>query len=231
MKTSLRLQFALASAFLLTLSSCASRKSESTQTALTVPSGGSVSGWVEKTDALDDYGGDKAADPFEKLNRITFEFNEDVYRFVVRPISKGCTTLTPKPVRKGIDNVFDNLRFPGRVVNSSLQGKMGLAGKEVQEFGMNTVLGVGGLFKASDKVPSLVDLPEEDALQTLAVWGARFLCGFTHHGSRHASGWLRTHRRYGSQSNQLVVSCWRFGRGPEVDTCHNQYGRAQAKPA
>jgi phospholipid-binding lipoprotein MlaA len=171
MKTSLRLQFALASAFLLTLSSCASRKSELTQTASTVQAGGSVSGSVENTDALDDYGGDEAEDPFEKLNRITFEFNEDVYRFVVRPISKGCTTLTPKPVRKGIDNVFDNLRFPGRVVNSSLQGKMGLAGKEVQEFGMNTVLGVGGLFKASDKVPSLVDLPEEDALQTLAVWG------------------------------------------------------------
>lgn len=171
MKIFLPLHLALASVFLLTLSSCASRKSESTQAASTVPSGGSVSGSVEKTDALDDYGGDEAADPFEKLNRMTFKFNDDVYRFVVRPISKGYTTLTPKPVRKGIDNVFDNLRFPGRVVNSSLQGKMGLAGKEVQKFGMNTVLGVGGLFKVSDKVPSLVDLPEEDTSQTLAVWG------------------------------------------------------------
>lgn len=171
MKMSSPVQFALVSAFFLALSSCASRKSEPTQTASIGPRSGPVSGSVGGTDALDDYGEDEVADPFEKLNRMTFKFNDDVYRFVFRPISKGYTTLTPKPVRKSIDNVFDNLRFPGRVVNSSLQGKMGLAGKEVQKFGMNTVLGVGGLFKVSDKVPSLVDLPEEDTSQTLAVWG------------------------------------------------------------
>ena len=204
MKTSLRLQFASASAFLLTLSSCASRKSELNQTASTVPSGGSVSGSVEKTDALDDYGGDKAADPFEKLNRVTFKFNEDVYRFVVRPILKGYTTLTPKPVRKGIDNVFENPRFPGRVVNSSLQGKMGLAGKEVQEFGMNTVLGVGGLFKVSDKVPSLVDLPEEDALQTLAVWGGEVPMRFY-------PSWVQARIGMASDSSEIRLSIQSVG--------------------
>jgi phospholipid-binding lipoprotein MlaA len=160
-------QLALSSIVLLTLSSCASRKSEAPKTAMTA----TKSSAAEATDELDDYGDTEASDPLEKLNRMTFKINDDIYRFVFRPISKGYTTIAPKPVRKSIDNVFDNLRFPSRLVNSSLQGKLSVAGKEVQKFGINTVLGVGGLFKVSDKFSSLVDVPEEDTAQTLAVWG------------------------------------------------------------
>ena len=126
---------------------------------------------TEAVDALDDYATAEIADPLEKLNRVTFKFNDGLYRFVFRPISKGYTTIAPKPVRKGIDNVFDNLRFPVRLVNTTLQGKLGRAGLEIQKFGLNTIIGVGGIFKVSDRIEKLANVPEEDTAQTFAVWG------------------------------------------------------------
>jgi hypothetical protein len=104
MKTSLRLQFASASAFLLTLISCASRKSESTQTASTVQAGGSVSGSVEKTEALDDYGGDEAADPVEKLNLAVWGFGQGSY--AVLPI------IGPGTLRDGLGLIGDTALNP-----------------------------------------------------------------------------------------------------------------------
>jgi len=127
----------------------------------------------DKTDALDDYGETAVvvSDPLEGLNRATFAFNDKVYKWVFTPISKTYTTIFPKPVRKSIDNAYENVKFPVRFVNSGLQGKFGRAGKEAQKFGVNTVAGVGGLFKVSDKIDSLKDVPAEDTGQTLATWG------------------------------------------------------------
>ncbi|GEP43287.1 MlaA family lipoprotein [Brevifollis gellanilyticus] len=124
------------------------------------------------TDALDDYGDTVVvSDPLEGLNRATFAFNDKFYKWVMTPISKTYTTIFPKPVRKSIDNAYENVKFPVRFVNSGLQGKFGRAGKEAQKFGVNTVAGVGGLFKVSDKIDSLKDVPAEDTGQTLATWG------------------------------------------------------------
>lgn len=124
------------------------------------------------TDALDDYDtATEVADPLEPLNRATFKLNDGLYNFVLRPISKGYTTVFPKPVRQGIDNVYDNVKFPVRFVNSGLQGKFQRAGQEAQKFGVNTFAGFGGLIKQSDRIPSLATVPEEDSGQTLATWG------------------------------------------------------------
>ena len=123
------------------------------------------------TDSLDDYEVVEASDPLEGLNRATFRLNDGIYKFLLRPISKGYETVTPKPVRQGLDNVFENIKFPVRFVNSGLQGKFGRAGKEVQKFGVNTVGGFGGIIKQSDKIPSLANVPREDTGQTLGVWG------------------------------------------------------------
>jgi len=145
------------------LSQCATTKTK-TSTAASKPS-------VVGTDARDDYDVVEASDPLEGLNRATFSLNDGLYKFVLRPISKGYETITPEPVRHGIDNVFDNIKFPVRFVNSGLQGKFGRAGKEVQKFGVNTIAGFGGLIKQSDRIPSLADVPAEDSGQTLGTWG------------------------------------------------------------
>lgn len=156
----------------LVLASCATpgRKASTAASATTpaaskTPAAGAV-------DELDDYGAaTEVSDPIEPLNRATFALNDGIYKWVFTPISKTYTTLFPKPVRKSIDNAYENVKFPVRFVNSGLQGKFGRAGKEVQKFGVNTVAGVGGLFKVSDRIDSLKDVPLEDTGQTLAKWG------------------------------------------------------------
>lgn len=124
------------------------------------------------TDALDDYeGAAEVSDPVEPLNRVTFAFNDKLYSWVFTPISKTYTTVLPSPVRQGIDNAYENVKFPVRFVNSGLQGNFKRAGQELQKFGVNSVAGFGGLIKQSDRIPSLKDVPLEDSGQTLATWG------------------------------------------------------------
>jgi phospholipid-binding lipoprotein MlaA len=124
------------------------------------------------TDALDDYEGvAEVSDPIEPLNRATFVFNDRLYSWVFTPISKTYTTLLPSPLRQCIGNVYENIKFPVRFVNSSLQGNFKRAGQELQKFGVNTVAGFGGLINQSDRIPSLKDVPLEDSGQTLATWG------------------------------------------------------------
>ena len=142
----------------------------STKTATTLAPA-PATGQVIATDALDDYDTVQVSDPLEPLNRATFTLNHGLYNTLFRPIVKGYTTVMPKPVRQGVDNAFENAKFPIRFVNSSLQGKFDRAGKEVQKFGVNTFTGFGGLIKQSDHIPSLVDVPFEDTGQTLASWG------------------------------------------------------------
>lgn len=146
----------------LLISSCA------TQHATPAPEGQSAAA----TDALDDYeGAAEVSDPIEPLNRATFAFNDKLYSWVFTPISKTYTTVLPSPFRQGIDNVYENVKFPVRFVNSGLQGNFKRAGQELQKFGVNTFAGFGGLIKQSDRIPSLKDVPLEDSGQTLATWG------------------------------------------------------------
>ena len=111
------------------------------------------------------------ADPVEGLNRATFWLNDKLYLVIFRPLSKGYEKVLPKPARKGINNAFENVKFPVRLVNCARQGKIKRAGLETEKFLVNTVGGLGGLIRLSDKVASLADLPEEDTGKTFAKWG------------------------------------------------------------
>lgn len=162
MKTSLLLTRLLIPASVALLGACSTPK---TSQQASEPS---VAG---ATDARDDYAVVEASDPLEPVNRATFKLNDGLYNFVFRPVSKGYETVTPAPMRQGIDNVYENAKFPVRFVNSGLQGKFKRAGQEVQKFGVNTFTGFGGLIKQSDRIPSLADVPEEDTAQTFAKWG------------------------------------------------------------
>lgn len=118
----------------------------------------------------DDYATVAVYDPLEKFNRAMFKFNDGLYDYVLRPVSKGYTKVVPSPARTGIGNFFDNLRFPIRFVNSALQAKFKRAGLETGKFAVNTVVGVAGLWRPSDKIAALSNIPREDTGQTLGVW-------------------------------------------------------------
>ncbi|HEY1084032.1 MAG TPA: VacJ family lipoprotein [Prosthecobacter sp.] len=156
------------------LVSCATSKTKGSGTP-TSPSTAAVQQakpGTEAVDELDDYGSAaQVSDPLEGMNRVTFKINDGLYTFLLRPVSKGYVAVAPKPLRQGLDNFFDNVKFPVRFVNCTLQGKMKRAGQEVQKFGVNTFAGFGGLIRQSDKIPSLASVPAEDTGQTLGKWG------------------------------------------------------------
>jgi phospholipid-binding lipoprotein MlaA len=124
----------------------------------------------ELADEVDEYAVVQVSDPLEPVNRAIFKFNDGVYTYVLRPISKGYVRAVPEPARQGIRNFFENLRFPIRVVNSALQGKFARAGRETEKFFVNTIAGLGGFIRISDDVPALAAIPSEDTGQTFGVW-------------------------------------------------------------
>ncbi|MBX7211291.1 MAG: VacJ family lipoprotein [Verrucomicrobiaceae bacterium] len=122
-------------------------------------------------DDLEEYAVVEINDPLEKLNRGTFWLNDKLYLVIFRPISKGYETVLPKPLRKGIDNAFENVKFPVRFVNSLLQGKIKGAGLQTGKFVVDTVAGLGGMIRVSGHIDGLADLPDEDTGKTFARWG------------------------------------------------------------
>ena len=65
----------------------------------------------------------KISDPLERVNRSVFHFNDRVYRWMLRPVSRAYRTVTPKPARESLDRLFTNVKFPIRLVNNLLEGR------------------------------------------------------------------------------------------------------------
>ncbi|MCF8085735.1 MAG: VacJ family lipoprotein [Desulfohalobiaceae bacterium] len=110
------------------------------------------------------------ADPLEPYNRAVFRFNDGLYTYVLIPVSDGYKAVVPEPFRQGMDNVFYNVRFPGRMVNHLLQGRPLRSGQEIAGFVINTLFGFGGLLDPADSI-SWLSPPEKDTGTTLATWG------------------------------------------------------------
>jgi phospholipid-binding lipoprotein MlaA len=111
------------------------------------------------------------ADPIEPVNRGIFWFNHQLYNFVVRPVSKVYTTVFPKPVRRAVNNAYDNAEYPVRFTNHLLQADFKNADLETRKFVVNSVAGVGGILKVSDRIPAIADVPSTDTGKTFAKWG------------------------------------------------------------
>nr|WP_319493567.1 VacJ family lipoprotein [uncultured Desulfobacter sp.] len=110
------------------------------------------------------------ADPFEGLNRAVFFFNDKLYMYGLRPISRGYAKVVPTFARRGVKNFFTNLLFPIRFVNALLQGKGEAAGREFSAFFINTTLGFGGVNNFAQKYVG-IRLEDEDFGQTLGSYG------------------------------------------------------------
>jgi len=110
-------------------------------------------------------------DPLERFNRSMFAFNDAVDKAVAKPVAKAYVKVTPRFVRTGVSNVFNNLNTLGTAVNDVLQGKMKQAGRDSARFLMNSTLGLGGLFDPA--TPAGLELNDEDFGQTFGKWGVK----------------------------------------------------------
>ena len=107
-------------------------------------------------------------DPFEDINRITFKFNESLDNNFLKPVALTYSK-TPKPIKKGISNFFDNLEEIETSVNQILQGKPKLAINDFSRFIINSTIGLGGFLDVATKIG--LTRHEEEFDQTLALWG------------------------------------------------------------
>lgn len=98
-------------------------------------------------------------DPAAAINTVSFEAVQAVDKAVIAPITEGYMKATPKPLRQGVHNVLNNLNEPINFANSLLQFKIGRALRAVGRFGINSTLGVAGLFNFAAKKP--FNLPQE----------------------------------------------------------------------
>ena len=112
---------------------------------------------------------DEVNDPFENINRNIYVFNEKVDEIILRPSAIFYSNTTPKFLKKGISNFFDNINEIDNSFNQLLQGKPLKSFNDLSRFVINTSLGLGGLIDVASEFG--LEEHDEDFGQTLAVWG------------------------------------------------------------
>lgn len=112
---------------------------------------------------------DPEIDPIEPANRVFFDVNEKLDKYLLKPVAQGYQNITPKPVRKSVTNFFDNLFYPNVILNDFLQAKFTQGFRDVVRLFVNTTIGIGGLFDRA--TPAGLVRHREDLGQTLATWG------------------------------------------------------------
>jgi phospholipid-binding lipoprotein MlaA len=108
-------------------------------------------------------------DRFERANRSVYAFNKALDHAVLRPVARTYVKVTPPPVRRCISNFLGNIDYPITIINDALQGKAHDSLSDVVRFGINTVVGVGGLFDPATHWG--FEKHDEDFGQTLGKWG------------------------------------------------------------
>lgn len=111
-----------------------------------------------------------APDPLAPVNRKILNINVKVDRTAVHPSASGWATIVPKPARRCIGRFFDNVKFIPRFTNAVFQLKLRNAGGELARFGINSTIGVGGLFDPADKWFGIKE-HDNDFGTTLKTWG------------------------------------------------------------
>lgn len=114
---------------------------------------------------------DLSNDPYERLNKKVFSFNDGLDKHLLKPVAKGYNTVTPSPVGRGVTNFFNNLGEPRVIINDVLQGKIGQAASDTLRFAINTTVGIGGIFDVAKHAK--LKRHKEDFGQTLAKWGVK----------------------------------------------------------
>ncbi|MEF9933380.1 MAG: VacJ family lipoprotein [Cetobacterium sp.] len=108
-------------------------------------------------------------DPVEPFNRRMYYFNYYLDKYFLIPVVNTYEFVTPTPLQKGVNNFFNNFQNVSTFANSILQFKLGKAAVTALRFGVNSTVGILGLFD----VATDIGLPKtyEDLGLTLAYYG------------------------------------------------------------
>jgi phospholipid-binding lipoprotein MlaA len=112
-----------------------------------------------------------ARDPWERMNRATFTFNDKLDRAVVKPVARGYRKITPHAVQVGVSNFLSNVSYPTVMLNDLLQGQFTPFMRDTGRLVVNTTIGIGGLFDPATAMG--LDRSDRDFGQTLGKWGVK----------------------------------------------------------
>jgi phospholipid-binding lipoprotein MlaA len=110
-------------------------------------------------------------DPWEGWNRKVYAFNNAVDRAFAEPFARTYQRITPTPLRSGVRNWVNNLGSPVIFANDLFQGDPERAGVTALRFGLNTTIGILGLFDPAKALG--LERHDEDFGQTLGKYGAK----------------------------------------------------------
>ena len=108
-------------------------------------------------------------DPFEDINRITFNINDSLDNKIAKPVAVVYGDITPQFIQNRITRFFKNLAEIDTFINQALQGKPKLAINDFSRFAINSSIGLFGFFDVATKMG--LEAHDEDFGQTLGVWG------------------------------------------------------------
>ncbi|PIT53003.1 MlaA family lipoprotein [Snodgrassella alvi] len=108
-------------------------------------------------------------DPYEGYNRVMFNINDHLDRYIMTPVARGYRKVTPSPVRTGVNNFFNNLRDVVSFGSNLLRLDIEKASTDFVRVGINSTFGLGGLLNIADagQIPN-----NKNTLgDTFASWG------------------------------------------------------------
>jgi len=98
------------------------------------------------------------ADPLEPFNRALFGVGRVLDRLVARPVAMTYRRVLPRPLRRGVRNVLQNLDEPLVAMNDLLQAHPGAGVRTLARFATNSTIGLGGLMDPATRA----GLPHHD---------------------------------------------------------------------
>ena len=117
---------------------------------------------------ISDISANEINDPYENLNRKTYQFNENLDEKIAKPIAEIYSKFPP-PIKSGVTNFFNNLEEVDTFINQLLQGKPKKSLNDLTRFIINSTIGLAGFIDVASKIG--LERHEEDFGQTLGVWG------------------------------------------------------------
>ncbi|HZP46328.1 MAG TPA: VacJ family lipoprotein [Candidatus Binataceae bacterium] len=91
------------------------------------------------------------SDPLAPFNEKMFTFNLKLDHYILHPVAQGYADIAPVSVRESVGRFFNNINFIPRMANNLFQLHFPEAGGELARFGINTTIGIGGVFDPADK--------------------------------------------------------------------------------
>lgn len=110
-----------------------------------------------------------ANDPWERLNRKVFNFNQTLDRYALEPVARGYVKITPAPVQGGVSNFFSNLGELPNIANHLFQLKPHKAVQSTARLVINSTAGLFGMVDVASRLG--ISAQKTDLGQTLGYWG------------------------------------------------------------